>query len=244
MKHHTEAERAEFEAWINGQQHAIPGWIAYDTSKDNDGDYLDEVVAVAWLSWYAARRAPAVPVQQGLVKDHKWQIETCHRMFDRMGIERDDGEDFYSVWGRVCLAFEKVANVEIHIPLCGEVVYKHVAAAPQPPEAAPVELPEPAGVVVTRIGNYASVNAAHFVRKGEKFYTEQQVRELLAAQASVSNGTLPNQPTFKTEDGEKAREPLTDEQVCDALGIDGSDDWTFTVARAIERAHGIGKDKA
>lgn len=50
-----------------------------------------------------------------------------------------------------------------------------------PPEAAPVQLTEPAGVVVTSIGNYASVNAAPFVRKGDKFYTEQQVRELLAA---------------------------------------------------------------
>jgi hypothetical protein len=36
------------------------------------------------------------------------------------------------------------------------------------------------------------------------------------------------------------RKPLTDKQILDALGIDGSDDWTFTVARAVERAHGIG----
>lgn len=32
-------------------------------------------------------------------------------------------------------------------------------------------------------------------------YTEQQVRELLAAQASVSNGTLASQPPFQTEAG-------------------------------------------
>jgi hypothetical protein len=35
------------------------------------------------------------------------------------------------------------------------------------------------------------------------------------------------------------RKPLTDEKILTALGIDGSDDWTFTVARAIEAAHGI-----
>lgn len=77
-------------------------------------------------------------------------------------------------------------------PGCAKTDYAHMlAAAPQPPEAgcsvsngetqaAPVQLPDPAGVVVTTIGNYASVNAAHFVRKSDKFYTEQQVRDLLA----------------------------------------------------------------
>jgi len=39
----------------------------------------------------------------------------------------------------------------------------------------------------------------------------------------------------------KDQKQLTDKQILAALGIDGSDDWTFTVARAIERAHGIGK---
>jgi hypothetical protein len=43
-----------------------------------------------------------------------------------------------------------------------------------------------------------------------------------------------------------ARTPLTDEQICEALGIDGGDDWIFTVARnmerAIERAHGITRE--
>ena len=35
------------------------------------------------------------------------------------------------------------------------------------------------------------------------------------------------------------RRPLTDGEICAALGIDDLDDWTCTVARAIEAAHGI-----
>ena len=30
------------------------------------------------------------------------------------------------------------------------------------------------------------------------------------------------------------RPPLTDDEICEALGIDGPDDWTYTVARAVE----------
>ena len=32
---------------------------------------------------------------------------------------------------------------------------------------------------------------------------------------------------------------VTDEQLCEALGIDGSDDWTYTVRDAVETHHGI-----
>ena len=38
---------------------------------------------------------------------------------------------------------------------------------------------------------------------------------------------------------ELVREPLSDDEICTMLGIDGSDDWTYTVAKAVERAHGI-----
>lgn len=129
-----------------------------------------------------------------------------------------------------------------------------LAAAPQPPEAAPVQMPEP----VAWCTEVRTDNSLGFKRKeyglevvpgaeiafDEKLYTEQQVRELLAAQASVSNGTLPSQPTFQTEDGEKAREPLTDDQI-ESLLVNWPNDGVafFDFARAIERAHGIGVDK-
>lgn len=35
------------------------------------------------------------------------------------------------------------------------------------------------------------------------------------------------------------QEPMTDEQLCQALGIDGADDWTYEVRDAVERHHGI-----
>lgn len=41
------------------------------------------------------------------------------------------------------------------------------------------------------------------------------------------------------EASQAQRAPLSDAEICDALGIDGSDEWTYTVARAVEAAHGI-----
>ena len=35
------------------------------------------------------------------------------------------------------------------------------------------------------------------------------------------------------------RVPMTDTQLCEALGIDGSDDWTYQVRDAVEAHHGI-----
>lgn len=40
------------------------------------------------------------------------------------------------------------------------------------------------------------------------------------------------------------RVPLSDDEICQVLGIDGSDDWTYTVARAVEAAHGITKGES
>ena len=33
--------------------------------------------------------------------------------------------------------------------------------------------------------------------------------------------------------------PMTDEELCEALNIDGSDDWTYQVRDAVEAHHGI-----
>lgn len=69
----------------------------------------------------------------------------------------------------------------------------NIATAPQPPEAAPVELPEPVYTmrVRGRMHDYTPTLSAFDLADGEhKLYTEQQVRALLEAKASVSNGTL------------------------------------------------------
>ena len=133
-------------------------WVAH--YSDECSMYFQEV----WSEWpkqQAAHRAPAVPVPQGV-------LEAAQRAHDWMDSQADSQSkgNFHS-FDLLCLRQERDALAEA------------LAAAPQPPEAAPVQLPEPAGVVVTTIGNYASVNAAPFVRKGEKFYTEQQVMDLL-----------------------------------------------------------------
>ena len=45
------------------------------------------------------------------------------------------------------------------------------------------------------------------------------------------------------EAAQAQRVPLSDAEICDALGIDGSDEWTYTVARAVEALHGITQEK-
>jgi hypothetical protein len=98
-------------------------------------------------AWQAARRAPAAPVPQG------WKpvpVEPTKEMVQRAC--DDHGYPGGSRW-----------------------VYRAgyrsmLAAAPQPPEAAPVELPE------------YGIDTANHAGIRVRGYTEQQVRELLAAQ--------------------------------------------------------------
>ena len=105
-----------------------------------------------------------------------------------------------------------------------------------PPEAAPVQLPEPAAwrdpknFLPSQGCTYEKSTAkkwAHIYT--EALYTEQQVRDLLAA-ANVE------------------RVPLTDERI-ESLKVWENFVGLFPetrkeITRAIERAHGIGKDKA
>lgn len=175
MTHDTDAERTEFERLI--KSHGGPA-MSLRLRKNEDGTYhwaetqgLFEIFS-AGAAWQASLRASAAPVPQG------WKLvpeEPTPAMYERVMREGYYHDDPKSV--------KAVLRAEYQDML---------AAAPHPPEAAPssvsngswpepVQLPKPAGVVVTTIGNYASVNAAPFFRKGEKFYTEQQVRELMAA---------------------------------------------------------------
>lgn len=63
MTHHTDAERAEFEAWARG-------YGTWEVKRDDDvalgtTGYTDITLTVAWHAVQAARRAPAAPVPQG-----------------------------------------------------------------------------------------------------------------------------------------------------------------------------------
>lgn len=100
----------------------------------------DDYIQFGWDLWQAARRAPAAPVPQGLFE----------------AIEH--GDEKHRAWLKAALtAF-----------FAGKPVPREVAAAPQPPEAAPVELPE------------YGIDTANHAGIRVRGYTEQQVRELLA----------------------------------------------------------------
>ena len=104
-------------------------------------------------------------------------------------------------------------------------------------------LAEPQGEPVLTLLEQSRQNCLrNFGPNGMADWIYNDLSELLANAA-------PQQPMRCPKDGGECgaggycrpqqRRPLSDAQILAALGIDGSDDWTFTVARAIERAHGI-----
>lgn len=141
MTHHTDADRAEFEAWYEAD--AMPAeadWFARE--KDEPSEYKNADTASAWRGWQAARRAPAAPVPQiAEVQDSLVAISAAIA-------DQDDSAAQSMLRGLLSM----------------------LAAAPQPPEAAPVELPE------------YGIDTANHAGIRVRGYTEQQVRELLADQ--------------------------------------------------------------
>lgn len=276
MTHHTDAERAEFEAWYiwhAKEKNACLAEYTDDEIRDSlmwripeeNGAYGARRIQIAWETWQqSARRAPAAPAPQNVATHNK----NLNGFID-FANQIDFAKPRSASLKRKLILETRDAILD----LFNEQLKLHrkidaLAAAPQPPEvgcsvsngetqAAPVQMPNPAAwcteVYTDKSLGFErreyKLEAVPFaeIGFGEKLYTEQQVRELLAAQASVSNGTLPSQPTFKTEDGVEAREPLTDEEILDISGPHSKDmRWPSTpidIARAIERAHGIGVDK-
>ena len=127
------------------------------------GDHSDGAAAyLALVDEYeqAARRAPAVPVPQG------WKlvpVEATDDMEVAAENEYEQKPSYFPDWKSAYSAM--------------------LAAVPQPPEAAPVELPEPVYTmrVRGRMHDYTPTLSAFDLADGEhKLYTEQQVRQLLA----------------------------------------------------------------
>ncbi|MDH0900890.1 hypothetical protein N5C12_16250 [Comamonas aquatica] len=182
MTHHTDAERAEFEAWRVAEirkdlpkadvtdghiRHVFMRWSA--TQKR----YLARDAQIGWEAWKAARRAPAAPVPQG------WKpvpVELLERIQESLGsFVSDQG------WSQ--------SDMDTADALDGLL-----AAAPRPPVAAPVELPEPAAFALEWTFNgeergmrlYDDETHCRFDAESDggvchPLYTEQQVRDLLAA---------------------------------------------------------------
>lgn len=191
MTQSTEQERADFEAWARDRYPSI------DLTRDRN-DYSKALAKDYWSLWQAARRAPAVPVPQGL-------REAAQRAHDWMDSQADSqSKGNYHSFDLLCLRQERDALAEA------------LAAAPQPPEAAPdcltcndhgavgnimnaepcpdctmkrgtgcsvsngethaapVVLPEPYDYVEWRERGFSKTHKT-------ALYTEQQVRELLAA---------------------------------------------------------------
>ncbi|MFN4037344.1 hypothetical protein [Comamonas aquatica] len=172
MTHHTDAERAEFEAWLEP---------SYSREKWHTGEYTDDTVYSMFAAWQAARRAPAAPVPQGVVEP----IETVK--YWRDAYANPQGDEHFMGHGMVVKIFDDYLGM--------------LAAAPQPPEAAPVQLPEPDSYCFqheeTGLTQYVDAqqvewgfekNNPRWKRVGAA-YSEQQVRELLAAHGIQERST-------------------------------------------------------
>ncbi|MBS7349633.1 MAG: hypothetical protein KIG95_05655 [Comamonas sp.] len=100
--------------------------------------------------WQAARRAQVVPQGWKLVP-----VEPTQEM-------------------------KRAGMSERHDDLSRSVYQAMLAAAPQPPEAAPVQLPEPWAISHHNRVQYSNAAWHGETPDGTKLYTEQQVRQLLA----------------------------------------------------------------
>lgn len=170
----------------------------------------------------AARRAPAAPVPQG------WKLVPVDPTQDMIDAA-DQSDREYS---------QRAFGGAMHLSQSGEDHWHAMlAAAPQPPEAAPVQMPTPDSYIfqheetgITQFVDAQQVewgfekNNPRWKRAGSA-YTEQQVRQILA--------------TAKVE-----RKPLTDEAIRTLYG-ESDGHWQMVgpqvlcFARSIESAHGI-----
>lgn len=160
MTQNTERERAEFDRLIletDGMKDTGIGWA----DRNPDGTYKHKQIQKYFLTWQAARRAPVVPEGWKLVPKTPTAVQL------RAGYWSGGGEvRLHEEWARK------------------ESYERMVQNAPQPPEAAPVELPEPVYTMRFRgrMHDYTPTLSAFDLADGEhELYTEQQVRQLLAA---------------------------------------------------------------
>ena len=192
MTHHTDAERAKFEAAIRATMHdAGEDHIAERLERWPDGAYKDRATGYAWWGYQqAARRAPAVPVPQSIeqMAVDRYKVVPSHiSVFYPCAVVAGDGQQQLYI-GREAEC-QNMARKFTGAFLDGAFVA--LAAAPQPPEAtvkqqltveaAPVQLPEPVAVMTDTTPRDPGWKTIFVPDAGTKLYTEQQVRELLAA---------------------------------------------------------------
>ena len=200
MTHHTDAERAEFElmrdAFESKGSEAYKAWLI----QVRDGDsYKPWDIVNDWrnwqTAWQAARRAPAAPVPQG------WKpvpVELLERIQESLGsFVSDQG------WSQ--------SDMDTADALDGLL-----AAAPQPPVAAPENIREGAP--------YDNPAFEQLARDMGVWGTPQAA---LCAQFWLA----------------AERSPLDRQQIQSMIdqhvGLDSCDTSLHHLARAVERAHGI-----
>lgn len=164
----TETERATFEAVASDD-----GKWPQAIERDAKGNYLLMQTAQGWRwwqeAWQAARRAPAAPVPQfsRIAQKKLDYLLDAGEAITGYAIENKDG---------------RRGAIDCH----GFVYWWQDAAVPQPPEAAPVQMPEPVGCTTKRWG--VAWNTSQ-IEAGSPLYTEQQVRQLLAAHGIKEQST-------------------------------------------------------
>lgn len=183
----TEKERAEYLSWIRANYADI--YSAEEAQMMWDHGHLS---ALAWKE-QAARRAPAVPVPQSIeqMAVDRYKVVPSHiSVFYPCAVVAGDGQQQLYI-GREAEC-QNMARKFTGAFLDGAFVA--LAAAPQPAAAAPVQLPEPVAFALEWTFNgeergmrlYDDETHCRFDAESDggvchPLYTEQQVRQLLAA---------------------------------------------------------------
>lgn len=144
-------------------------WALEDTmnrnQRDSDGKYQQIKMQWMWQAWQAARSAPVVPQGWKLVP-----VEPTVNMQQaalKHVVRQHQTRDIYAAM---------------------------LAAAPQPPEASPVQLPDPVakiegGCLKWHIPDTEYSLPVRYLQGTENLYAEQQVRQLLGTNNHTNNST-------------------------------------------------------
>ena len=206
MTQSTEQERAEFEAW----------WRGYTKSNKaprfEGGAYIFPAANTAWNTWQAARRAPAVPTRKQIEQYlyEQGAVTVSRDVAEAAGLARLAGKmqsapaaPVPQGWKLVpmepteCMEQAAADYLDACVRAHG-LWLAMLAAAPQPPGACtcpsgdgslrwpcPQHPPEAAPVQLPAYG----IDTANHAGVRVRGYTEQQVRQLLAAHGIQEQST-------------------------------------------------------
>lgn len=179
----TEQERTEFPspALLKKLQTSTEGGAILVDDYAGGYDLLTEIWRVI-VADEAARRAPAVPAPQG------WKlvpVEPTQEVLDAIDLMADDHrafDDSDSFWRHLVAAAPQPPEAA----QLDDIGVVDMAQAVDSKEAAPVQLPDCAGIYTVEPDDFDDDNCVTWrggmpPARGTKLYTEHQVRQLLAA---------------------------------------------------------------